>query len=105
MGESDARLTRHLLAQGTALQLRHDLVHLTKPRSSDGLTVRDAATIGIHREPATDEIVAPRVTGALLTRCAQAGLSEVHDLGAAFGILHLGNVDVLRTNSRRGEGS
>lgn len=95
MGESDARFTRDLLAEGPTLQLGHDLVNLAKTRGPDRLPIRDTTTIGIDRQPTTGEVVADEVAGALIPCSAKAGLGKVHDLGAALGILYLGNLDIL----------
>lgn len=100
MGESDARFTRDLLAEGPALQLGHDLVDLAKTRGSNRLPVRDAAAIGVDRQSTTGEVVAVEVAGALIPWSTKARLGKVHDLGAALGILHLGDLNILGQHTR-----
>ena len=73
-----------------APQLGDDLVHLAQAGGADRLAVRDAATVGVDRQPAVDLSLAASNHRHLLAVLAEAALGEVHDLRAALGVLQLG---------------
>ena len=100
LGEADPRGPRDLALAGLAAQLEHDLVHLAQPRGADRLAVGQAAAVGVDRQPPADARGAALDQRLLLAVLAQAGLGEVHDLGAGLGVLQLGDVDVLRADAR-----
>src|SRR5204863_3717309 len=93
-----------LTLPGLTAELGDDLVHLAQAGGTDRLAVGDAAAVGVDREPAADLGLTGRDQRLLLAVLAEATLREVHDLGAALGVLELGDVDVLGSDASGGEG-
>src|SRR6266536_308238 len=99
MRECDLGLAGDLPVAGIASELDDALVDLPEARRPDRLAVRDAAAVGIDREPAADLRRAGREQRLLLAVLAEPRLGHVHHLGPALRVLELCDVDVPGSNA------
>ena len=98
------RIAGHLTRTSGASQLQHVLVDLAESGRADRLTVGQAAAVGVDRQSAADLGLTGEDQLLLLTVGAQPGLGHVHQLGARFGVLDLGDIDIAGSDAGLLEG-
>ena len=100
LGQGDPRLVGYLPIARGAAQLVHQLEHLPQSGCADRLAVGEQAAVGVDRQPAADLGDSVGEQGLLFAVLAQHRLGHVNDFGAGVGVLQLGDVDVLRADTR-----
>ena len=89
------RIIGHLTSTSLTTKLQNVFVHLTQTRCANRLAVRQATTIGVHRELATDLGIASLNHELLFTVFTESVFGHMHHFGTSLGVLQLGNVDVF----------
>ena len=95
LGEADLGIAGHLARARLAAQLRHDLVDLAQAGGAHRLAVRQAAAVGVDRQPAVDPRRARRVQVDLLAVLASRTRPD-GSAPPALRVLHLDDVDLGR---------
>ena len=99
VGIADFGLVGHLPCTAITAQLHTHFVDLSESRRANGFAIGEAATIGIDGQSSADFSHPVGQPFFLLAMVAEAVFGHVHDFRAHFGVLKLGDIDILWPHS------